>query len=219
MRIRYLDGERLRQSLTAAADAVIVHRQLLDAINVFPVPDGDTGSNMACTLEAAVAGIRDAALTLPQLADRVAEDAVLGARGNSGLILCHFFLGLREAIGDRLRMESADLAASLTAAVRDLYDAIEKPGERRLLPRLLQILGDELPPGSRIRAGAAHADCADRLDEPERELRRRYDVACFHRVPLTPVLGAHAGPGGWGICVLPDPSQVGAANRPATPGA
>ena len=88
-------GPALRRALIAGARRVIAQREQLDRINVFPVPDGDTGSNLAFTLGGVLAGAlsrrtRDAG----ELLRRVGEDAVDGARGNSGAILAQFFTGV-----------------------------------------------------------------------------------------------------------------------------
>ena len=91
MGIVYLDGSRLRRTLLAAADWVDAGREELNRINVFPVPDGDTGTNFAMTLRAAAEGVRplhDA--ELPVVAKAMAESCILGARGNSGMLLSHF---------------------------------------------------------------------------------------------------------------------------------
>ena len=90
-------GPALRRALIAGARRVIAQREQLDRINVFPVPDGDTGSNLASTLGGVLAGAlsrrtRDAG----ELLRRVGEDAVDGARGNSGAIMAQFLVGLAE---------------------------------------------------------------------------------------------------------------------------
>ena len=100
--IAYVDGPRLARSLFAAADWVAAGREEINRINVFPVPDGDTGTNFSLTLRSVADALRalgDA--SLPETARTMARAAVLGARGNSGMMLAHFLLGFAESLGER----------------------------------------------------------------------------------------------------------------------
>src|SRR5881296_1101631 len=109
--IAYVDGPRLSRSLFAAADWVAAGRDEINRINVFPVPDGDTGTNFTLTLRAVADALRalgDA--PLPETARTMARAAVLGARGNSGMMVAHFLLGFAESLGDRLSASVPDLA-------------------------------------------------------------------------------------------------------------
>src|SRR5512147_372481 len=97
--IRYVDGPRLTRSLLAAADWVAAGREEINRINVFPVPDGDTGTNFSLTLRSVADALRalgDAPLGVT--AKTAARGAVLGARGNSGMMLAHFLLGVSDAL-------------------------------------------------------------------------------------------------------------------------
>jgi dihydroxyacetone kinase-like predicted kinase len=100
---------------------VAAGRDELNRINVFPVPDGDTGTNMCLTLRAVAAALRnlgdgDAPLPLPHVAETMAQASVRGARGNSGMMLSQFLLGFREGIGQRLRINARELAAAIGRA-------------------------------------------------------------------------------------------------------
>ena len=109
--IAYVDGPRLARSLFAAADWVAAGRDEINRINVFPVPDGDTGTNFSLTLRAVADALRalgDA--SLPDTARTMARGAVLGARGNSGMMLAHFLLGFAEPLGDRPTATTRDVA-------------------------------------------------------------------------------------------------------------
>src|SRR5215210_6970853 len=100
--IAYVDGPRLARAVYAAADWVAAGREEINRINVFPVPDGDTGTNFSLTLRSVADALRalgDA--SLPETARTVAQAAVLGARGNSGMILAHFLLGFTDSLGDQ----------------------------------------------------------------------------------------------------------------------
>jgi uncharacterized protein len=134
MKIAYLDGHRLRRSLIAACDHTEAQRRELNRINVFPVPDGDTGTNLALTVRAIGDHLR--MLTEPRVAGvarEAAEAAVLGARGNSGMMLSHFLLGFATEVGERARLSTAEFTAALEAGVRSLYAAIERPVEGTIL--------------------------------------------------------------------------------------
>src|SRR5262245_64141128 len=112
--IGYLDGPRLARSVYAAADWVSAGREEINRLNVFPVPDGDTGTNFSLTLRAVADALRalgDA--SLPETANTAARAAVLGARGNSGMMLAHFLMGFAEAIGDRHHASTTDIATAL----------------------------------------------------------------------------------------------------------
>ena len=109
-RIRYLDGPRLNRALRAGIDRILAERSHLDKINVFPVPDGDTGTNLASTF-GAIAQTLLARRTVHagQLLIEVADAALDGAHGNSGVIMAQFLQGLADGLGELPRIRSADL--------------------------------------------------------------------------------------------------------------
>src|SRR3954467_8459972 len=110
--IAYVDGPRLARSIFAAADWVAAGRDEINRINVFPVPDGDTGTNFSLTLRAVADALRalgDA--PLPETARTMARAAVLGARGNSGMMLAHFLLGFADGLGDGHRADARAIAS------------------------------------------------------------------------------------------------------------
>lgn len=132
--IAYLDGPRLARSLTAAANWVQAGREEINRINVFPVPDGDTGTNFSLTLRAvadALQALGDASLR--DTAKTMAHAAVLGARGNSGMMLAHFLLGLSEALGPLEKAGTADLARAVRRGSDTLYAALDEPREGTIL--------------------------------------------------------------------------------------
>lgn len=134
MRIAYLDGPRLRRSLLAACEFVRRHRGDLNRINVFPVPDGDTGTNLTLTLEAIALRLeRRRDREVHAVAREVAEAAVLGARGNAGMMLSYFLLGFAEACRDRARITARDFAEALRTGVERLQGALERPVEGTIL--------------------------------------------------------------------------------------
>jgi DAK2 domain fusion protein YloV len=133
--IAYLDGPRLRRSLIAAADWVDAARDELNRINVFPVPDGDTGTNFAMTLRAVANGVRQLheRASLGEVTRTMAEACVLAARGNSGILLSQFLVGFREQLGERVQASAADVAAGIRAGARRLSESLDEPVEGTIL--------------------------------------------------------------------------------------
>jgi uncharacterized protein len=132
--ITYIDGPRLTRALLAAADWVAAGRDEINRINVFPVPDGDTGTNFSLTLRAvadALRGLGDA--SLPVTARTMAQAAVLGARGNSGMMLAHFLLGFTDSLGDRLTATAPDIAKAIRQGADRLYESLDDPREGTIL--------------------------------------------------------------------------------------
>ena len=133
--IGYVDGPRLRRSLVAAAEWVGAGREELNRINVFPVPDGDTGTNFTLTMRSiteALHRLRPEA-TLAEVAHAAAEASVMGARGNSGILLSYFVVGFREAIGQRVSITAHELAAALRRGFERLADGLSNPVEGTIL--------------------------------------------------------------------------------------
>ncbi len=132
--IAYVDGPRLARSLFAASDWVAAGRDEINRINVFPVPDGDTGTNFTLTLRAVADALRalgDA--PLPETARTMARAAVLGARGNSGMMLAHFLMGFAESLGDRPTATAADVAHAVRWGADRLYASLDDPREGTIL--------------------------------------------------------------------------------------
>lgn len=132
--IAYLDGPRLRRALLAAADWVDAGREELNRINVFPVPDGDTGSNFSATVRAVAERVR--ALERPALADvgrAMADACVFHARGNSGMLFSQFLLGFRSALADRARVTAADVARAVREGADRLGRSLDEPVEGTIL--------------------------------------------------------------------------------------
>jgi uncharacterized protein len=132
--IAYVDGPRLARSIFAAADWVTAGRDEINRINVFPVPDGDTGTNFSLTLRSVADALRalgDASLS--ETARTMARAAVLGARGNSGMMLAHFLLGFTEALGERSSARAGEIATAMRAGSDRLYASLDDPREGTIL--------------------------------------------------------------------------------------
>lgn len=128
------DGAGLLAAFRAAVDNLAAHVDEINALNVFPVPDGDTGSNMLATVKAALA---EAEAASDPTADRVAQaisfGALMGARGNSGVIASQIFRGMAEGLGGKHRFTGPDLAHALTQGTATAYKAVVKPVEGTIL--------------------------------------------------------------------------------------
>jgi len=142
--IAYLDAPRLLRALSAGIGHVFQRREYLNRINVFPVPDGDTGTNMAFTFKT----ILEATANSPQdrvdkLMDHVADAALDGARGNSGAIMAQYFHGFREAIAGRRSLSARRLAKAASAGAEEAWKAMSKPVPGTL-PTVLEDFSQEL---------------------------------------------------------------------------
>ncbi|HUP01558.1 MAG TPA: DegV family protein [Gemmatimonadota bacterium] len=132
--MRYLDGGRLLRSAAAAARWVSQRQENLNGINVFPVPDGDTGTNLAATLVSAVDRARRVRERgLDRVSRALAEGALFGACGNSGAILAQFFDGFAGAVEGRERASGDRLAAAITSASAAAERALSQPREGTIL--------------------------------------------------------------------------------------
>ena len=129
-----IDGVGLRKMILSAAASVENHKQQINELNVFPVPDGDTGTNMSMTLNAAADELRKAGeLTLTKTADKIASAMLRGARGNSGVILSLLFRGFSKTLKGCETCDGAELAAALNGGVEAAYKAVMKPTEGTIL--------------------------------------------------------------------------------------
>lgn len=132
--IRYLDGHRFKLGVIAGARHLIAHRRHLDHINVFPVPDSDTGTNMAASARHLIdVTIGVEAKSVRRAADAVADAALFGGRGNSGAILAQFFQGFAEGLGQRSRALVHDFAGAAIRAAASAKDAVSEPREGTIL--------------------------------------------------------------------------------------
>src|SRR5947209_4163528 len=133
-RISVFDGQDLKKALLAGAAWLEEHREAINALNVFPVPDGDTGSNMSATMQAAMQGIVNSNETSAGAVDaKVAHSALMGARGNSGVILSQTFRGIAQSLDKKQTFGASDLADALQEAAHLAYRAVIKPVEGTIL--------------------------------------------------------------------------------------
>jgi DAK2 domain fusion protein YloV len=128
-----LDVHALRDVVTTFRDAVTAHAEGINRLNVYPVPDGDTGTNMARTLDAVVAEMDGAPRELGPTCDAISHGSLMGARGNSGVILSQILRGLASTLKDQAEGTAGRVAEALTAAAHGAYQAVLRPIEGTIL--------------------------------------------------------------------------------------
>ena len=132
--VQSVDGKTLAGMLIHASACLNAEKQKINELNVFPVPDGDTGTNLSLTISTAAAELRQKKPTTVEKAASVCASAMLrGARGNSGVILSLIFRGFSRAMKDKTEMNGIDLADALNAGVIAAYKAVMKPAEGTVL--------------------------------------------------------------------------------------
>lgn len=127
-----MDGRRLYYTFIAGARKVIEHQVELNKINVFPVNDGDTGTNLASTIRAVIDSLhphRSYKIT----ADRIAETTLINARGNSGIIFAQFLYGMSMETGNFKTINISQFAESIKNSIRYIYEAVSNPVEGTML--------------------------------------------------------------------------------------
>lgn len=129
-----LNGVRLGRMMIAGANELASNKQLVDAMNVFPVPDGDTGTNMSLTVMAAAREAeKNGSLQVADIAKAASGGALRGARGNSGVITSQIFRGFAKALEGLEEAGVQELAAAAEQAVKTAYKAVMKPKEGTIL--------------------------------------------------------------------------------------
>lgn len=120
--------------MSRASAVLEENKAAVDALNVFPVPDGDTGTNMCLTMRAAVAEMQKSASTgVGDLADAAAMGSLMGARGNSGVILSQIFRGIAKSLSGKHTASAPDIARALQEGVATAYKAVMRPVEGTIL--------------------------------------------------------------------------------------
>ena len=160
-----ITGELYKSMIINAAAAIENNKQEINDLNVFPVPDGDTGTNMSLTIGAAENALASMTPgTMGHVAQAVASALLRGARGNSGVILSLLFRGFSISLKDVDSANAKDLANALTAGVESAYKAVMKPAEGTILTV------------SRLAAGAA-VTAAESIDDIEIVLEKTIEAA------------------------------------------
>ena len=174
-----LTGALFADMVANGAAAIELHKEEVNELNVFPVPDGDTGTNMSLTMSNGASECRrKKPVTLTQAADAAAGGLLRGARGNSGVILSLLFRGMAKAFKEKETADPAALAAAMAAGVETAYKAVMKPAEGTILTV------------SRL-ASVAAVECAETADDLETVLIRALEAgeeALADTINLNPVL-------------------------------
>ena len=132
--INTLNGKTFAQMIISGANNLYNNKQIVDDLNVFPVPDGDTGTNMSLTISAVAAELeKKPTLTLTKAADTISFAALRGARGNSGVILSQFFRGISKSLKGKNECSAAEFATALKNGSDASYKAVMKPKEGTIL--------------------------------------------------------------------------------------
>ena len=129
-----INGGAFKQMVLFGAACITAQKQVINDLNVFPVPDGDTGTNMSLTIQTAAAELRKSEPASVGEAAKITASALLrGARGNSGVILSLLFRGMSKSCKNMNEMDGAQLAAAMTDGVTTAYSAVMKPAEGTVL--------------------------------------------------------------------------------------
>ena len=132
--MKSINGETFRRILVAGANRLEENKHLVDEMNVFPVPDGDTGTNMSYTVTSALKEVlKTSGSSVSEIADALSSGALRGARGNSGVIVSQLFRGMAKGLKETETIDSVALAMALNSGVEKAYKAVMKPKEGTIL--------------------------------------------------------------------------------------
>jgi len=132
--INTIDGDRFKEMLETALNRLGQQKSLVDSLNVFPVPDGDTGTNMYLTMQEAVQETKNSKSDrIDDICESMSRGALMGARGNSGVILSQLLRGFAQAVEGNKLMNAEDLATALKNASKVAYKGVLKPVEGTIL--------------------------------------------------------------------------------------
>jgi len=134
VKIEYIDGHLLRKMIISGAQSLEENKEIINALNVFPVPDGDTGTNMSLTMQSAAKEVKSTQSDLLEdIANAAANGSLMGARGNSGVILSQLFRGFAKSVKGKSQINTTDLAEALKSGSDTAYKAVMKPIEGTIL--------------------------------------------------------------------------------------
>jgi len=170
-----MDGQNLKRLCKAALAWLQQHQVAINLLNVYPVPDGDTGTNMVLTMQSAWTEVEDAPVSeVGEIAHQVSQGALMGARGNSGVILSQIWRGFARALSGKSVCHAQDLALACQEAAATAYKGVVKPVE-----------------GTILTVARAVADAAARTAQETEDLERMLEhmvFAAHEAVTLTPSL-------------------------------
>ncbi len=133
MTLDSIDAAALRRIVVTFCDALADHREVINNLNVYPVPDGDTGTNMSLTLRSVVEELDGSGDDMASVCGGIAHGSLMGARGNSGVILSQILRGFSGVVAQQAVIDAQLLAEGLSAAARGAYEAVGNPVEGTIL--------------------------------------------------------------------------------------
>jgi len=197
-----LDGTALRGVFAAASRHLSDSAALIDAINVYPVPDGDTGSNMSATLREGVdrALALDSPPSVGQVLGAIARGALYGARGNSGVILSQALRGFAAGVGEREVLDGPVLALGLEQAAAQAYRAVSQPQEGTMLT-VLRAAGQGAAEAVAESSGDGHGSGCFRVLAAAVAAAEAAEARTIDQLPALREAGV-TDAGGEGVCVV-----------------
>ncbi|HAQ08399.1 MAG TPA: hypothetical protein DCR24_13105 [Bacillus bacterium] len=179
MSIKVLDGKRFAEMVIQGANHLSANANYVDALNVFPVPDGDTGTNMNLSMTSGAKEVKNNVQEhIGKVGSALAKGLLMGARGNSGVILSQLFRGFAKAIESKPTITAKEFAAALDSGVATAYKAVMKPVEGTILT----VAKDAAKHA--VVAAKSHDDLVGLMEEVLKEAK-----ASLNRTPdLLPVL-------------------------------
>ena len=153
-------GSQLKNAILSGSNNISKYKKQINELNIFPVPDGDTGTNMSMTITAAaeaMEALEDAA-PAGEVAKRAASAMLRGARGNSGVILSLLFRGISKGLEGKEEIDAPDLVAALERGVDEAYKAVMKPTEGTILT-VARVASERPPPGRHWSWAATPSRC------------------------------------------------------------
>ena len=207
-----IDGLKLIDMYNSGANALLNNSDRIDSLNVFPVPDGDTGSNMSSTAEYAnneIKSMNEKDISL--VASKFSKGMLMGARGNSGVILSQIFKGISNALASKKEATAKDLVLSFEEATKAAYKSVMSPIEGTILT-VIRETSEELTKAAK--------DIKDVIDffEKANDFARK---SCDHTPELLPVLKevGVVDSGGEGLCVFIEGMLLALKGKPVSVGA
>ncbi len=177
--LKQVNGSELKRIFGASASWLAQHAPYVNSLNVFPVPDGDSGTNMSMTMQAALREIEHSpSHSAGEICAKLAQGALLGARGNSGVILSQVLRGFARSVADKDAIDARDFGEAMVEGARAAYRGVQKPIEGTILTVIRE-------------AADAAVQAAGQTDDFVRVLERTVDAAqlAVIRTPmLLPVL-------------------------------
>ena len=177
--MKIIDGQLFKQMVICGANVLHNNFPEIDALNVFPVPDGDTGTNMSLTFSAGANDIASMTTnSISEIAKKLSKGLLMGARGNSGVILSQIFRGIAQGLEGKAQVNAVEFALALTKGAEVAYRAVMRPTEGTILTVIRESSTDT----------SAYAKEDKEMDDLFSYFVERAQVSLDHTPELLPVL-------------------------------